>query len=496
MISDRDSPAGTEPGAWPRGRPPSNAAALAALGVVLALAASRLVYPYDAGYYEALVLPPAELLARGINPYSLGLATDPPYVVSGYGPVYYLLVAGGVRMFGPTLWFGRLIAIAGAIGCVVLVSKVARSSGAPPWAGTLGAALFASCAPVPMWIGAHRPDFVALLASLAGLALTLTARHRRSFVLAGTAGALFGIGVATRQTGVAALFAALLLCMQRRDGRTAAGLAFGVLLAGLAPLAALDSSSNGGLVEQMWLMPASLPRSGARLAHHLGAMATSPSMWAVFSLAAWHGAAVVLWPGRQGEPSSDRAITAGWVLSCAIAAVSASIPGANVNYFLEPTALAAILATRALEPLSATRSPARVARAATLVALAGAGVIGLRSLRGEYYRWEALPYYDDLVSELRRSVPASEPCHSLYPELAMAAGRIHYVNTMSGYEQSERLRRVRDRLLADRVFAAVISTSPLPPAGYRHQPLSRPRPRRYTPAYLHLRVGASASPTR
>lgn len=466
----------------------TTAATALAVALLAALAVSRLVYPYDAGHYEGLILAPAALLVEGTNPYALDLATAPPYVVSGYGPVYYLVVGLGIHLFGPTLWFGRLAAIGAAAACLALVVHLGRVCGASPRSTWVAAGLFASCSPVQAWVGLQRPDFLALAASLGALALALSSvragRPSRGFV----AGALIGIALATRQTMVGGMAAAGLVALSSRSRGTVPWMALGVVATGVIPLAVLNATSNGGLVAQMWSMPAGLPRSWAILAHHLAALAQAPALWA-------GGALVLAYVGRCLKTESAlesrapaREVALGWLVSALAAVATATIPGSNVNYFLEAAALGCCLAALGLECAVPPSLRARAAHIVSLVVFASAVLMGGRFVRGEFFRWQARPYYDALVAALRRVGPPDEPCHSMYPELAIAAGRPYYINTMSGYEQSERLRRVRDELLRRRVLVALVWPAAEPPEGYRRLVLEEPLPDRIPPAYLHVRA--------
>src|SRR5262249_22907139 len=86
-------------------------------GVVLAIIAlvtsligvslSRLVYPYDVGYYEAAVWEPSLLAANGLNPYNYALR--PPFVMAPYGYLYYLMIGLGLSLFGLQLWLWPLM---------------------------------------------------------------------------------------------------------------------------------------------------------------------------------------------------------------------------------------------------------------------------------------------------------------------------------------------------------------------------------------------------
>ncbi|MGH9802942.1 MAG: hypothetical protein ACRD82_21450, partial [Blastocatellia bacterium] len=82
----------------------TQAAALLVL-LLLAVAVSRLVYPFDVGHFEACTWTPALASAQGNNPYDIALRE--PFATAPYGYFYYLTVGAGLRLFGWQFWFGR-----------------------------------------------------------------------------------------------------------------------------------------------------------------------------------------------------------------------------------------------------------------------------------------------------------------------------------------------------------------------------------------------------
>src|SRR5688572_18787724 len=105
----------------------TRAAVLAIIALVTSLigvSLSRLVYPYDVGYYEAPVWGPSLLAANGLNPYNYALR--PPFVMAPYGYLYYLMIGLGLRLFGLQLWLGRLMSILAAAVIVICVWRISR----------------------------------------------------------------------------------------------------------------------------------------------------------------------------------------------------------------------------------------------------------------------------------------------------------------------------------------------------------------------------------
>src|SRR3954453_5890248 len=107
----------------------ASVAKLALLGsalLTLLVCVSRIVYPHDLSVYEADRWAPADLIAHGHSPYYKSLATNPPYVVAPYGPLYYGLVAIGARLFGDQFAFGRTLGVVALIAVAVLVYVIVK----------------------------------------------------------------------------------------------------------------------------------------------------------------------------------------------------------------------------------------------------------------------------------------------------------------------------------------------------------------------------------
>lgn len=175
--------------------PAFSALAISLIGISL----SRLVYPYDVGYYEACVWEPARLAADGLNPYNY--ATRPPFVMAPYGYLYYLVIGLGLKLFGLQLWFGRLMSVFAAVIIAICIWRISMSFTEQRQAAALAFIVFLSSITLQSWIAVQRPDLLGL--SLAGAGLTL----------------VFCDGVKSDNTGsrsllAAALFAGAFFCKQ------------------------------------------------------------------------------------------------------------------------------------------------------------------------------------------------------------------------------------------------------------------------------------------
>lgn len=107
-----------------RGRPVEIACLVLVSLQFVGIALSRTLYPFDLGHYEAQMWAPANLLMAGRNPYNLAYALNPPYVVTPYGPFYYLLIGVGTSLFGLHLWFGRMVSNASILISVLCLGRL------------------------------------------------------------------------------------------------------------------------------------------------------------------------------------------------------------------------------------------------------------------------------------------------------------------------------------------------------------------------------------
>ncbi len=195
-------------------------------GIVLLLALSRatwifvqhgwnaVTFPYPLDYGEGPILDGVLRLSRFQTLYPSQL-TAPPFTVSIYTPLYYLLQVPFVWLFGAAFWYGRALSLlsigvsAACIGGIVYVISRDRLA-----ALVSGLTLF-SIPFIVQWSALNRIDSLALALSLAGLFILIWKPDKDwSWV---TAALLFVAAVYTRQTyGLAAPGAAFVWLLAQR----------------------------------------------------------------------------------------------------------------------------------------------------------------------------------------------------------------------------------------------------------------------------------------
>ena len=125
-------------------------------------------YPYQLDYAEGYVAVESWQLSRGESIYPS--LEDYPCLVGNYPPLYPLVCAPFFLLFGPSLFWGRLICALSALGiCAVMIIVMGKREG---WflPVVLSPALFLCTYELYEWIGYARVDLPAIFLSLLGLA--------------------------------------------------------------------------------------------------------------------------------------------------------------------------------------------------------------------------------------------------------------------------------------------------------------------------------------
>lgn len=487
------------------------------------IATSRLLYPYDAGHYEAQIWAPSQLIIAGHNPYSLALAKEPPYTVSTYGPLYYLIIGIGVSQFGLQLWFGRLLSDLGAIIAVISVVKLSLLLTNSRRLAILSTLVFLVQFPVQSWIGMQRADLPALGLSLLGMTVALAVAERKNYGVEATtsfvvlASCLMTGAILCRQTAFLPLFFVSAWYIRRRKWKLLTVFsACSILILGLT-IYFVNASSQGGFIQQIWIIPSSLPRQFTVFRNRIFGLFQSPSTWLISGLLGYaiinilrgraSFQAIPNWVRRQNLPGwlavtiFDR--NGVWVglfalASLSLALVTSSIPGSNINYYLEASAAIALFFPFVWLKLvdQDRRNRSSWPNAFLLLLIGGALFTGARVCRGEYFRWQSVGYFKEVVSQIQNRVELNEPCFSVYPELVASAGRPYYFNSDVPYDgRSPELANVLRRAILSQRLAAIVSHSPESPGGYRRVKLSQPVPEKFYPVYLHVREDLAVTTT-
>ncbi|MCK5014808.1 MAG: glycosyltransferase family 39 protein [Candidatus Omnitrophica bacterium] len=161
-----------------------------------------MVFPFDFDVGEGLSLQRAWALSQGKSIYAS--VYQEPYTVVNYPPLFELLLAGLVRVFGPKLMLGRFISIFSTIICGYCISYIVYMGSRKKMVSALAGLFFFSSGWLKNWSVLSRHDTLALAFTIVGLCLFLNdnkcGRSKYLYLCA-----LFFVGaIFTRQSAVAA----------------------------------------------------------------------------------------------------------------------------------------------------------------------------------------------------------------------------------------------------------------------------------------------------
>jgi hypothetical protein len=193
------------------------AAALAGLVAVcayLAIALSRLTYPFTVEWLESNSLVEVHRVLAGQPLYAEPTAG---YVPDGYPPLYFAVSAAVASVLGVSYLPLRLVSLVSSLVCFVLLGRVVQRETRSVAAGVGAAGLFAATYfATDTWFDVGRVDSLFLALSIGALYAARWMRGTRGAIAAGM---LLSAAVLTKQTGLAegvAVIAALLAGPRRR----------------------------------------------------------------------------------------------------------------------------------------------------------------------------------------------------------------------------------------------------------------------------------------
>ncbi len=347
-----------------------------------------LAYPWQIDFDEGVILHSAWLLAQGQTPYPP--FTPGHFVSSVYPPLFYVLNAAALRLWGLNLWSGRAINLAGTLLAAGVLLVWVRVETRSWWGGLVGAATWLAAGPVIVWATFYKQDT---------LALALTALGAMMVAAACPPGAPWGRGAVgplprlawwailplvlafwTKQSALAGLAAAGLYLLARNP-RQGLRWGLGAAVALVGPYLAVNALLQGQLGAHVFA-PGAEQLSPARLEKDLGAL--WGEHWPLILLAAAGLGLLLLRTRVRRVPS-----LAIWfaLISVPPLVITNLSPLANYNHLLDGLLPICLLAGCAVGALAAREGAAPLGR---LLALGGAAVVlllqvGLFTPLGRWY---------------------------------------------------------------------------------------------------------------
>jgi 4-amino-4-deoxy-L-arabinose transferase-like glycosyltransferase len=211
---------------------------LAVIGAYLAIALSRLSYPFTIEWLESNSLVEVHRILAGRPLYT---APAVGYVPDGYPPLYFAVSAAVARVLGPSYLALRLVSLASSLACFALLARLVQRETGSASAGIAAAGILAATYFVTgTWFDVGRVDSLFLALSAAALCAARWMRGTRGAVACGV---LLAAAFLTKQNALAeglAVLAALAAGPRRKLAGTAA-LTYGLLLAASTLLLGLTS---------------------------------------------------------------------------------------------------------------------------------------------------------------------------------------------------------------------------------------------------------------
>jgi len=351
--------------------------------------------------------------------------------------------------------------------------------------------------PAQGWMAVGRPDMLAAAVSLFALKYAISGNGEKApslgklFILSSTVAAAFFI----KQTALLPAVLVSIRLIQLKDLRSLATVAITctVMISGLVYL--LNAFSDGGYVWQHFTHAKELPLDDKLFDVLITGLGQQPSTWifvfAVISPVVWLGFNRARRNDLGGIARSPEFLVAiSFLISFLLAVASSQRVGANVNYFIESTFLAALCFGMVVaNAISLGRL--RIVTAFS-VAMAAAGSFQLvRMIRGEYFRWQAYAYYEAVASKAAEITKPGAKCVSVYPELLVPTGCALNFDDFSEYATgwSPELRNVfESELRSGRIKTVIWMKEDFSARFPNYEEVSIPvaRPERYNDVRLYV----------
>ncbi len=164
-----------------------------------------ILFPYDLDYYEGHELRNAVLLSEGNSIYTS--LNEPPYVPSTYTPLYSIVAAALIKIFGVGFFAGRFLTFIASLIIGVLIFDIVKTKTNNTFIGLISSFLFFSTNCVYYWGAFFRVDMLAVMFSLLGFYIASKHEHDITSKYLWLSLVPFVLAVYTKQSQVFALLA-------------------------------------------------------------------------------------------------------------------------------------------------------------------------------------------------------------------------------------------------------------------------------------------------
>jgi 4-amino-4-deoxy-L-arabinose transferase-like glycosyltransferase len=318
-----------------------------------------LLFSYTLDYGEGPLLDQTLRLAHFQNIYRFDL-NQPPYTISNYPPFFPLIQVPFMWIFGPALWYGRLLSILSILASAVLIGLTLQAITHSNLAGVASGLVLLVIPYVFYWSPLNRIDNLALVLSWTGLYVIVRGSSRQAQQQAETRSSYSVLksfqndltGQPWLITGAAFLVAAI---FTRQSYALAAPLAAFVWLVHLAPRRrALHLAAMVAGASLLLVLLLTLTSLGGFYTNVVTAN-VNPFLWSIvhdYATAIWSnmrfmvvGAAAFLLAGAI-KPWRAAAwwLVAPYLIGAVLSGLTIGKVGSNVNYLLEFSAALSLAA--------------------------------------------------------------------------------------------------------------------------------------------------------
>ena len=316
-------------------------------------------FPYGLDYGEGPLLDQSVRLTNFENIYQTDLE-NPPYTITNYPPIFPALQAPFVWLFGPQLWYGRLISVISIVLTGLFISLIILKLTKNRIAALFGGLTFLIL-PYPfLWGTVSRVDSLALMLSIAGLYVLVADTEKKSYRF--WAAVLLVTSVFTKQSyGLVAPFTAFLFLLKGKPRKQAFEFAGWMALMGLGFLLVLNIITNGGFFFHIFT-------ANVNPFHWETVIHWKDEMMSHFSLFFWLGGLYIV--GGIWRPVRQKAwwIVAPYFFTALLVSITVGKEGSYINYFFELSAGFSLL-VGALIGLSGNKASYRWVQLAMLILL-------------------------------------------------------------------------------------------------------------------------------
>jgi hypothetical protein len=316
---------------------------------------ASIAFPYPLDYGEGPLLDQAIGLARFENIYRPDLST-PPFTIANYPPLFPVVQAPFVAIFGPAFWYGRAIATLSVVASALFIGLTLHTLTRDPIAAVTGGLTLLAFPYIVHWSSFNRVDSLALGLSTAALFVTVRWSQRRAGLVA--AALLLVAAIYTRQSyALAAPLAACIYLLREQPRRRAFELTGMVVGASLLLLGLLQLLTGGGFFFHIVIANVN-PFHWSNVINYARPMVEN--LWPLLA-----AAGLFLLAGSWLRPPSWWLIGP-YLLGALASAITIGKAGSNINYLFELCAALSL----AVGALIAWAGRSALLRAALLLGLA------------------------------------------------------------------------------------------------------------------------------